>query len=291
MTAQSLIDSHQSAGRFFTPNGVKSFVRTQGSGEAVVCMHGVPASSFLYRKLLPELANVGLKGVAFDLPGLGLADRPSGFNYSFTGLGEWSLQAIDELHIDQFHLVVHDIGGPIGLEVLSTIPHRVRSLTLLNTMVLVDSFKKPWMMQPFEWPILNKLYLASLNGFLFKYLMRYAGVYDHSVFGSAEANAYVQLLKREDKGAGFLKLMGNFENTAAKQALYLRAIESLQGPKQFIWGKHDPALPIATYAHPAQQATGITTLHQLDGKHFLQEDCAADIARLISNMIKKADHS
>jgi pimeloyl-ACP methyl ester carboxylesterase len=35
----------------------------------VVCLHGVPASSFLYRKLIVELAARGLRGIAFDLPG------------------------------------------------------------------------------------------------------------------------------------------------------------------------------------------------------------------------------
>ena len=48
----------------------------------MVCLHGVPASSFLYRKVLAELAGRGLRGVAFDLPGLGLADRPARFDYT-----------------------------------------------------------------------------------------------------------------------------------------------------------------------------------------------------------------
>jgi pimeloyl-ACP methyl ester carboxylesterase len=40
----------------------------------------VPASSFLYRKLLPELSRRGLRGIAWDLPGLGLAERPSDYD-------------------------------------------------------------------------------------------------------------------------------------------------------------------------------------------------------------------
>ena len=64
--------------RTFVAGGVRSFVRIEGDGEPVVLMHGLPASSFLYRKVLPELAGRGLQGVAFDLPGLGLADTPVG---------------------------------------------------------------------------------------------------------------------------------------------------------------------------------------------------------------------
>src|SRR6266511_775175 len=62
------IERHRAAGREFEAGGVRSFVREQGEGDPVVLMHGVPVSSFLYRKVLPLLAERGLKGVAFDLP-------------------------------------------------------------------------------------------------------------------------------------------------------------------------------------------------------------------------------
>ena len=52
-------------------------------------------SSFLYRKVVPLLAELGLRGVAFDLPGLGLAERPTAFDYSWSGLGRWTGDAID----------------------------------------------------------------------------------------------------------------------------------------------------------------------------------------------------
>ena len=87
VSSATVIDEHRRAGRPFRPAGVGSFVREQGDGQVVVCMHGVPVSSFLYRKVLAELAARGLRGVAWDLPGLGLAERPDDFDYSWTGLG------------------------------------------------------------------------------------------------------------------------------------------------------------------------------------------------------------
>lgn len=99
-----------------------SVVREQGSGEAVLWLHGVRASSFLYRKVLAELAARGLRGVAFDLPGLGLADRPADFDYSWTGLGGSCAQAVNTLGLERFHLVVHDIGGPVGFELAAAMP-------------------------------------------------------------------------------------------------------------------------------------------------------------------------
>src|SRR3954467_2628196 len=111
-----IIEQHRAAGREFEAGGVRSFVREQGAGDPVGLMHGIPASSFLYRKVLPLLADQGLRGVAFDLPGLGLAERPDDFDYTWTGLGRWTGEAIDALGIDRCHLVLHDVGGTIGLE-------------------------------------------------------------------------------------------------------------------------------------------------------------------------------
>lgn len=70
------VKAHIAAGRALRAVDLNGFVREAGSGEPVVCVHGVPTSSYLYRKVLEELAARGLRGVAFDLPGLGLADRP-----------------------------------------------------------------------------------------------------------------------------------------------------------------------------------------------------------------------
>jgi pimeloyl-ACP methyl ester carboxylesterase len=111
---RDVIGAHRASGRSFTAAGVSSFVLDQGQGAAVVYLHGIPASSFLYRKVVPELAERNLRGIAFDYPGTGLAGRPSDFDYSWSGLACWTSSAIDALAIDRCHLVVHDIGGPIG---------------------------------------------------------------------------------------------------------------------------------------------------------------------------------
>jgi pimeloyl-ACP methyl ester carboxylesterase len=114
-----------------------------GDGEPVLCIHGIPASSFLYRKVLPVLARRGLRAIAFDLPGLGLAERPEAFDYTWSGLAEWCAAAVDELGLGRFHLVVHDYGGPVGFELCARIPERIRSLTIRNTLIDVERFRRP----------------------------------------------------------------------------------------------------------------------------------------------------
>jgi haloalkane dehalogenase len=110
--ARAVLTAYERTGYRLVVAGLETFVLDHGQGEAVVCLHGVPASSFLYRKMIDELAARGLRGIAFDLPGLGLADRPPDFDYSWTGLGRFAAAVVDALGLDHCHLVVHDIGAP-----------------------------------------------------------------------------------------------------------------------------------------------------------------------------------
>jgi len=82
----AVLREHEAAGRRFSAAGVDSCVLRSGSGEPVVLMHGVSASSFLYRKVVPILADRGFDAMSFDLPGLGLADRSPDLDYSIGGV-------------------------------------------------------------------------------------------------------------------------------------------------------------------------------------------------------------
>lgn len=277
-TNNPLVQAHQNAGRFFEADGIKAFVREAGKGEAVVCMHGVPSSSFLYRKVLAGLSEKGYRGIAFDLPGLGLSDRPADFDYRWTGLGKWSSAATEALGLDKFHLIIHDLGGPVGLEMVAAHPERILSLTVLNTLAAgVGSFRKPWIMRPFEWPLIGDIYVGMMSPFLFRQLMYLQGVQDKSVFGQPEAEAYMQLLQTNDGGKAFLQMMRCFETTMEKEHLYVDAVRNLKVPKQVIWGANDPALSLKEHGYRHRDAMDIQRFHTVPGKHFLQEDYADDI--------------
>lgn len=288
MTSEEHLEAHRGAGRDLRAGGVGSFVRDEGEGEPAVCLHGVPSSSYLYRKVVAELALRGLRGIAFDFPGLGLAERPAGFDYTWTGLGRWTAAAVDALELERFHLVVHDIGAPAGLELAAERAERVASLTILNSMVCVDGFRKPWVMRPFERKGVGEAYLATMNPFLFTRLMYLLGVEDRAKAPPEELSVYVDLLKREDGGRAFLRIMRGFEPTAAKQRRYVDAIRDLDAPVQLVWGEHDRTLSVDAHARPAMRATGVDTLHLLPAKHFLQEDQAPAVAELIASQAARA---
>jgi pimeloyl-ACP methyl ester carboxylesterase len=287
VASADVIQRHRAAGREFEAAGVRSFVREAGDGEPVVCVHGVPSSSFLYRKLLPELAARRLRGISFDLPGLGFADRPPDFDYTWTGLGRFAAAAVDALGLDRFHLVLHDIGGPVGFELCAAMPERIRSLTILDTMIDVDTFKRPWSMEPFARRGIGELYLATLTKPAFVALMRLQGIKDRGATPKPELHAYVDLLKRDDGGRAFLKIMRGFERTRAKRDLYVTTVRDLPCPKQVIWADSDPALPLEPHGESVRSAAGVDDIHVVPAKHFLQEDQAPAIAERIAALAKQ----
>jgi pimeloyl-ACP methyl ester carboxylesterase len=282
LKSAEVVDRHRAAGREFDALGVRSFARERGEGEPVVCLHGVPSSCFLYRKVIDELASRGLRGISFDFPGLGLAARPEEFDYSWTGLGRFSAAAVDALELDRFHLVVHDIGGPVGLELAAAMPERVRSLTILNTLIAVDGFKRPWSMEPFARRGIGEVYLATMVKPAFRQLMYLQAIGDRSATPPEEIDAYVDLLKREDGGKAFLKIMRGFERTREKQELYFGAVRDVPYPVQIVWGKDDPALTLEKQGEEARRAAGLDEIHAVPAKHFLQEDQAPAVAERIA---------
>ena len=279
-----LIEIHSAAGRRFEAGGVRSFVREQGEGPDVVLLHGVPASSFLYRKVIPRLADQGLRATAVDFPGLGLADRPERFDYSWSGLARWLGEAVDALGLGRFHLVVHDIAGPIGCELAVRNPDRVLSLTALNTDLSPATFRRPWSMQPFVIPVVRQLWLHATPRPVFAALFRAQGLGDRRAMSTAEIYAYRDLLLRADRGRAFLKIMRGFELTEEKDRFLAAGLAERPYPARIICGKDDPALGL-DHKERVRRVLGLDDAVLLPAKHFLQEDQFGPLADAIADHV------
>ena len=283
---KQIVSGWEARGEPLAVPGLSSRIWREGSGEAVVCIHGVPASGFLYRKVLPALAEQGYEGITFDLPGMGFAERVEDFDYSWSGISEWIVKALDAAGIDQFHLVVHDIGGPIGFDVVRRISARIKSFTVLNTMMRVSTFHRPWFMEPFDYRGLGELWVQGLFTPVILALMRGAGMLDGP--SNDELRAYGALLAQGDRGKAFLKVMRGFERTAEFEDGIVTALKARQFPAQVIWGKQDPALRMEKYAPEVCEVLGLDDWHQVRGKHFVQEDSPLEIAGLVAQLAKQA---
>jgi len=277
------IARHEAAGRRFEAAGIESFVREEGDGPPVVLIHGVPVSSYIYRRLLPELSARGRRGVAFDLPGLGLAERPEDFDYSWSGLSRWTGAAIDELGIERCHLVVHDIGGPVGFEWAIRNPQRVLSLTALNSMIDVTAFHRPWPMHPLSIRGVGEVWLRSMLPLPYRLGYYLTSIQDRAAVPAAEVEAHLALLKRVDGGRALLKIMRAFELTAEKKRFFLEGLAGHPYPAQVVWGEKDKMIG-PEQRHAVMGALGVEHPTLLPAKHFLQEEYPSEIAEAVASI-------
>ena len=109
-------------------------------------------------------------------------------------------------------------------------------------------------------------------------------VRDREAITSAELNAYLQLMKGDDHGRSFLRIMRSTERTPEKEALYHSAVRDVPYPVQVIWAKDDPALKTSEYGEQARKAAGLQTLELIPGKHFPHEDQPAAMAEHIARI-------
>ena len=104
-------------------------------GEPVLLLHGEPSWSFLYRTVMPVLADAGLRAIAPDLAGFGRSDKPMNVSdHSYARHVEWiRALAFDRLDLHGLTLVGQDWGGLIGLRLAAEHPGRFARVVAANT--------------------------------------------------------------------------------------------------------------------------------------------------------------
>jgi len=104
-----------------------------GKGEPILCLHGEPSWSFLYRKMIPPLSE-GHRVIAMDFIGFGRSDKfRDREDYTFQMHKDTLKSFIEDLDLTGITLVVQDWGGLIGLTAATEIPERIARLVIMNT--------------------------------------------------------------------------------------------------------------------------------------------------------------
>ena len=114
-------------------NGLRVHYVDEGKGETILCLHGEPSWSFLYRKMIPPLSEQH-RVVAMDFIGFGRSDK-------FTEREAYTVQMhrdtlmsfIKAVNLEGITVVVQDWGGLIGLAVVARMPERFARLVIMNT--------------------------------------------------------------------------------------------------------------------------------------------------------------
>jgi haloalkane dehalogenase len=114
-------------------NGMRMHYVDEGEGEVVLCLHGEPSWSYLYRKMIPILSEKN-RVIAPDFIGFGKSDKFTEIpEYSYAAHRDSIISFIEILGLERITIVVQDWGGLLGLRVVSMIPSRFIRLVVMNT--------------------------------------------------------------------------------------------------------------------------------------------------------------
>ena len=103
-----------------------------GEGEVIICLHGEPTWGYLYRNMIPPLAENN-RVIVPDHMGFGKSETPLDREYTLKSHTENLSALIDELSLDQVTFVMQDWGGPIGTAFTVRHPEKVKRLVYMNT--------------------------------------------------------------------------------------------------------------------------------------------------------------
>ncbi|MEO8023285.1 tRNA adenosine(34) deaminase TadA [Polaromonas sp.] len=113
-------------------------------GMTWLCLHGNPAWSYLYRKMIPVFLTAGHRVVAPDLVGFGKSDKPKKDSFhSFILHRQILLEFVERLELNNIVLVVQDWGGLLGLTLPMAAPERYKGLLVMNTTLATGDMPLP----------------------------------------------------------------------------------------------------------------------------------------------------
>jgi pimeloyl-ACP methyl ester carboxylesterase len=281
------IDSHVRY-RTVEIDGIRLFYREAGSADApvVLLLHGFPASSFMYRDLIEQLAD-RFHVFAPDYPGFGYSDAPSTqeFSYTFDHLADIIEKFTARLGLNQYALYMQDFGGPVGFRLASRHPERVSSLVVQNANAyeegLPDSFWTParTLWRDPSRANFDKIREAAMSDKALEWN------YVHGVKDPARVNpdSWVlqqALVNRPGNKDIMLALLYDYRTNLGHYVRWHEYFRKHQPPMLIVWGKNDAIFPIEgarAYLRDLPHAE----LHLLDTGHFALEEKGNEIAGLM----------
>lgn len=282
--------AHKVSYRTVDVDGINIFYREAGppNGSAILMLHGFPASSHMFRDLLPKLAD-RYRVIAPDYPGYGHSEAPSAtrFNYTFERLTDVMERLTEKLGLARYTLYVQDFGGPVGFRLATRHPERVQALIVQNAVAhdegLSDGFvpaKAYWANRSAETekPMRELLKLETTR---FQYL--------HGASRPERINPdswilHQALLDRPGNADIQLSLLYDYRNNPPQYPKWQAYLRERQPPTLVVWGKNDPFFTVAG-AHAYRRDVPKAEVHLFEGGHFLLEEHADAVATLIGQFL------
>lgn len=277
--------------QFVEIDGQKLFYREAGNADAptLVLLHGFPTSSYMFRHLIPQLAD-RYHVIAPDHLGFGLSSAPSTseFDYTFDALADLTSKLLEKLNVEKYAMYVQDYGAPIGWRLALHKPDAITAIVSQNGNAYDEGFVESF------WKIVRVYqedqneeteagirFALSLDATKWQYL---TGVEDTTLIDPEAWGHDYALLSRPGNDQIQLAL---FRDYATNPPLYPRVQEyfrTSQVPLLAVWGKGDEIFGPAGAEAFARDLPG-AEIRLLPGGHFLLESAVDEVASLIREFL------
>ncbi|MEK7462865.1 MAG: haloalkane dehalogenase, partial [Patescibacteria group bacterium] len=278
--------------KFITIDGYKIHYVEKGEGEPILFIHGNPTSSYLWRNILPTVANVtGKRGIALDLLGFGKSDKPD-IEYTLKLHNHIVEKFIEELGLDSLTLVLHDWGGPLGMHYAVHHPKKIKAIALMETFM--------WDMRWQAFPVMLRVMLWLLRspaGFFMIQVMNIfinqfipAGVVNKDKLTDEVMRNYREpfpTIKSRRAIRVFPKLLPiNGKPRAGAEVMkeIETGLSSFTCPMLWILNEQG-SLTEKDIPWLREKIPQITTKNFGQGKHFMQEDNPEKLSQILSDWI------
>jgi len=133
-------------------DGLRIHYLDEGPKDAdpIFLLHGEPAWSYLFRKMIPTLTAQGHRVIVPDCVGFGKSDKfISKYDYSYKHHVEVMKELVQKLNLKNITFFGQDWGGLVGLRVVAELPDRFSHVVVSNTGMVARSGLTAWLFEKF----------------------------------------------------------------------------------------------------------------------------------------------
>jgi pimeloyl-ACP methyl ester carboxylesterase len=273
-------------------DGVEVFYRAAGDASAPVLLllHGFPTSSFMFRELIPRLADE-YRVIAPDLPGFGFTEVPGtrNYTYSFEALAGTLKAFTDALGLNRYAIYIFDYGAPTGLRLAMSHPERVTAIISQNGNAYEEGLGDAWGPIRTYWSAPT----AENRDVLRQNILNLEATrwqYTHGVANpdSVAPESYTldtALLERPGNKEIQLDLFLDYASNVKLYPKFQEYFRKSKPPLLAIWGKNDPFfIPAGAEAYRKDLPNALVQF--LDTGHFATATHSVEIAASIKEFLE-----
>ena len=246
--------NHRAQQQFFQTKAGRIAYTDHGDGPALIMLHGVPSSSWMYRKMIAPLQSTH-RVIAIDLLGYGSSDKPKidtddvtalNNTYGYKSQADYVEALINSLGIKQFNLLFHDMGGLVAWEINKRSinqPGRIQNLFILNTIINQKGFDHPRMVPGFISKQFSKSYSNEMTSSrVLRTTFINMGFSPNRRLSEAECEGYVLPLHEGSDRALYQFFTGFDQQFFNELDTNISSLKNYYGNAYVFWGDKDKVL-------------------------------------------------